>query len=105
MKSIHEFYFRKCKLRNCIKFFTSTCNHFNIFRGSALARRMRDREIEFQSDARDKQREMEEIEEVLRKQMAGEPIETKTKRHAPLQTNKENEVFQFLNDLNFCTNL
>ena len=41
---------------------------------------MRDRELEIQSDARDKQREMEEIEEVLRKQMAGETIEPKHKR-------------------------
>ena len=52
-----------------------------IYRSNALARRMRDRELEIQSDARDKQREMEEIEEILRKQMAGESVEPKTKRH------------------------
>ena len=63
-----------------------------ISRGSALSRRMRDRELEIQADARDKQREMEEIEEVLRKQMNGEPVETPKK---PSYENKENLVCIF----------
>ena len=62
-------------------------NVFAYFRGSALARRMRDRELEIQADARDKQREMEEIEEVLKKQMSGELDKDK-----PGTDNKENEV-------------
>lgn len=62
---------------------------------------MRDRELEIQSDARDKQREMEEIEEVLRKQLAGETIETRSSRKQTAsgflpqhnhQSDKENEV-------------
>ena len=53
---------------------------------------MRDRELEIQADARDKQREMEEIEEVLRKQMNGEPVETPKK---PSYENKENLVCIF----------
>jgi hypothetical protein len=78
---------------------------FFFLRGSSLARRMRDRELEIQSDARDKHREMEEIEEVLRKQMSGETAvdNNKLKRHtnsivaASLSSkssgyNKENEV-------------
>lgn len=60
------------------------------FRGSALGRRTRDRELEIQADSRDKQKEMEEIEEVLRKRMAGETTETKPKRN---MENKENEVY------------
>ena len=50
------------------------------FRGSALSRRMRDRETEAESDHRDKQREMEEIDEILRKRLTEPPTE------------KENEV-------------
>ena len=53
---------------------------------------MRDRELEIQADARDKQREMEEIEEVLRKQMNGEPVETPKKSS---YENKENLVCNF----------
>ena len=49
---------------------------------------MRDRDLEIQADARDKQREMEEIEEVLKKQLAGEPIETKKKRGNDLEVVK-----------------
>ena len=41
---------------------------------------MRERELEVESDHRDKQREMEEIDEILRKRLAEPPIE------------KENEV-------------
>ena len=41
---------------------------------------MRDREMEAESDHRDKQREMEEIDEILRKRLAEPPLE------------KENEV-------------
>ena len=62
---------------------------------------MRDRELEVQSDARDKQREMEEIEEVLRKQLAGETIEIKSFRKQTVtgflpqhnQSENENGVF------------
>eukprot|EP00794_Sanderia_malayensis_P019916 gene19916-21863_t len=39
------------------------------YRGSALSRRMRDREMEAENDNRDKQREMEEIDEILRKKL------------------------------------
>ena len=42
------------------------------YKDSSLARRMRDRELEAQADARDRQRELEEMEDVLRKQMSGE---------------------------------
>lgn len=56
--------------------------HFD--RGGSLSRRMRDREMEAESDHRDKQREMEEIDEILRKRLADPPAE------------KENEVFSFL---------
>jgi len=59
------------------------------YKGSALARRMRDRELEIQADARDKQREMEEIEEILRKQMADGVDVTKTLEKT--LENKENE--------------
>ncbi|XP_065660659.1 RNA-binding protein 25 isoform X3 [Hydra vulgaris] len=65
------------------------------YKGSALSRRMRDRDLEIQADARDKQREMEEIEEVLKKQLAGEPIETKKKRgNDPEKTSIQQELME-----------
>ena len=57
---------------------------------------MRDRELEIQADARDKQREMEEIEEVLRKQMNGEPVETPKKSSYENKENLVCEVFWIL---------
>ena len=70
---------------------------------------MRDRELEIQSDARDKQREMEEIEEVLRKQLAGGTMETRTPRKQTTggflpqhshHSDKENEVLRNKESLN-----
>ena len=45
---------------------------------------MRERELEAESDHRDKQREMEEIDEILRKRLAEPPTE------------KENEVVPYI---------
>lgn len=53
---------------------------------------MRDRELEIQADARDKQREMEEIEEVLRKKLNGEIIEPVPTTATKIHDNKENEA-------------
>ena len=50
---------------------------------------MRDREVEAESDHRDKQREMEEIDEILRKRLA-DP-----------STEKENEVWRWIINLVF----
>ena len=104
-----SFFLLKDILKEACVFFKTTSSrgislfHY-FFRGSALARRMRDRELEIQSDARDKHREMEEIEEVLRKQMSGESVadSNKSKRHTNSTVatssssssgqNKENQV-------------
>ena len=48
-----------------------------------MSRRMRDREMEAEGDHRDKQRELEEIDEILRKRLADPSI-------PPIE--KENEV-------------
>lgn len=59
--------------------------------------------MEIQADTRDKQREMEEIEEVLRKKLAGETIPTPRKQTASgflpqhnHQSDKENEVHKLI---------
>ncbi len=54
---------------------------------------MRDREVEAESDHRDKQREMEEIDEILRKRLA-DP-----------STEKENEVWRWIINLVFGKSL
>ena len=50
------------------------CYDYNIFRGSGLERRLRERQKEKEADARDRAKEKEELEEIRRKlQEEGHP--------------------------------
>jgi len=62
-------------LREFLEDYDDDRDDSKYYRGSALSRRMRERELEVESDHRDKQREMEEIDEILRKRLAEPPIE------------------------------
>lgn len=59
------------------------------YKGSALSRRMRDREVEAESDHRDKQREMEEIDEILRKRLADPSTEKENESPIPNRIKRE----------------
>ena len=52
------------------------CTTFN--RGSGLARRRRDREVEIEADERDRQHELEEIEEIRKRLVDQQTEEVRT---------------------------